>query len=57
MVNLVVALLVGVAWAMVSSRPHVDYTEGGQSQEGVWQEGGEVVNQKQGVVLWLPGCV
>ncbi|XP_075886511.1 transmembrane protein 237A-like [Nelusetta ayraudi] len=26
-VNLVVALLVGVAWAVVSTRPHVDYTE------------------------------
>ncbi|KAM9850894.1 transmembrane protein 237A-like [Aulostomus maculatus] len=26
-VNLVVALLVGVAWAVISTRPHVDYTE------------------------------
>lgn len=33
-VNLVVALLVGVAWAVVSTRPHIDYTEGGFSQEG-----------------------
>lgn len=43
-VNLVVALLVGLAWAVVSTRPHVDYTEGGWSQEGAWQEGGEVVD-------------
>lgn len=27
-VNLVVALLVGVAWAVVSTRPDIDYTEG-----------------------------
>lgn len=27
-VNLVVALLVGVAWAVVSTRPDMDYTEG-----------------------------
>ncbi|MED6236962.1 hypothetical protein ATANTOWER_016836 [Ataeniobius toweri] len=26
-VNLVVALLVGVAWAVVSTRPDIDYTE------------------------------
>lgn len=28
-VNLVVALLVGLAWAVVSTRPDIDYTEGG----------------------------
>lgn len=28
-VNLVVALLVGMAWAIVSTRPDFDYTEGG----------------------------
>ena len=27
-VNLVVALLVGVAWVVVSTRPNTDYTEG-----------------------------
>jgi len=27
-VNLVVALLVGLAWAVVSTRPDIDYTEG-----------------------------
>lgn len=27
-VNLVVALLVGVAWAVISTRPDIDYTEG-----------------------------
>lgn len=28
-VNLVVAMLVGLSWAVVSTRPDVDYTEGG----------------------------
>uniref|UniRef100_A0A4W6ELH6 Transmembrane protein 237a n=1 Tax=Lates calcarifer TaxID=8187 RepID=A0A4W6ELH6_LATCA len=28
-VNLVVALLVGLAWAVISTRPDIDYTEGG----------------------------
>lgn len=27
-VNLVVALLVGLAWAIISTRPDIDYTEG-----------------------------
>ncbi|TKS66736.1 Transmembrane protein 237A [Collichthys lucidus] len=45
-VNLVVALLVGLAWAVVSTRPDIDYTEGwsslrteGLSTEGLRTEG------------------
>uniref|UniRef100_A0A673CUE3 Transmembrane protein 237a n=1 Tax=Sphaeramia orbicularis TaxID=375764 RepID=A0A673CUE3_9TELE len=33
-VNLVVALLVGLAWAVVSTRPDIDYTEGTQANHG-----------------------
>lgn len=32
-VNLVVALLVGVAWVVVSIRPNTDYTEGRRREE------------------------
>ena len=33
-VNLVVAVLVGLAWIFISSRPETDYTEGEEEEEG-----------------------
>ena len=38
-VNLVVAVLVGLAWILLSSRPEMDYTEGEEGEErrkGEW---------------------
>lgn len=31
-INLVVALLVGLAWVLIASRPETDYTEGEKQQ-------------------------
>lgn len=49
-VNLVVALLVGLAWVVVSTRPDTDYTEGRRG-------GGGVVMASLRVFRWACSCL